>query len=126
MPGVDHRSTPSPVDPEERVSHWITKGFLALIGVSFTLLLSFGSWLVVSINQINNSTSILQTEFASYKADITDLKASVDHLRIRGESWATKDALSLTKDSLRDDLIKVKDQVSSLELRVTRIEAGAK
>lgn len=113
-------------DPEDRVSHWITKGFLALIGISITLLLSFGTWLVASVNQINQSTSILQTEFSSYKTDITDLKTSVDQLRIRGEGWATKDALTVAKDVLRDDLSKVKDQVSTLEIRMTRIEAAAK
>lgn len=113
-------------EDSERIGFWITKGFTALIGISATLLVSFGGWLSVNVNQIHHSTSILQTEFTSYKSDMGELKTAVDDLRIRGEGWATKDSLLTTKDALREDLAKLRDQVNTLEVRMARVEAASR
>jgi hypothetical protein len=109
---------------QERIGFWVTKGFLALMAICTTVLVYFGGWLAVSVGQINNSTSILQTEFSAYKTDISELKGAVDGLRIRGEGWATKDALTVAKDSLREDLTRVKDKVNTLESRLIMVELG--
>ena len=128
MPRTQHEARednmPNELSEQERIGFWVTKGFLALMAICTTLLVYFGGWLVVSVGQINNSTSILQTEFSAYKTDISELKGAVDGLRIRGEGWATKDALTVAKDSLRDDLTRVKDKVNTLESRIIMVELG--
>lgn len=117
---------PTATRDEDKVTYWVNKGFIALVGIASTLLLSFGSWIIVSLNEINQSTSIMATEFSATKRDITELKTSVDSLRLRGESWATKDSLSMTKDAILDQITKLRDQVNVLELRVQRMEASEK
>lgn len=115
-------AVPQP-EQEERVSHWINKAFMGLIAIAVTLMLTFGSWLVGSINEIKTSTATLQTEFTPFKQDITDLKGSVDSLRIQAAGWATKDSLTDAKESLREDLSTLKDRFTGLELRMTKLEA---
>lgn len=108
----------------QQVNDWITKGFMALMALGVSLLVSFGGWLVISVNQINTSTSVLQSEFTPFKHDMVELKGAVDGLRIRGEGWATKDSLSQTKDGFRDDLSKIREHLTNLEVRLTKIESS--
>jgi len=107
----------------QQVNDWVAKGFMALTALGVSLLVSFGGWLVVSVNQINNTTSVLQSEFTPFKNDMVELKRSVDGLRIRAELWATKDSLTQTKDDFRSDLSRVREQLTGLELRLTKIES---
>lgn len=107
---------------EERVSHWITKGFLALAAIATSLLLTFGGWLVMSVNEINRNTSVMQSEFTSSKASLGELKSSVDLLRIKSEGWATKDSLSDARENLRVEIEDLKDKVQELEIRMARME----
>ena len=100
-----------------------SKGFKLLGAVCLSLLVSFGGWLIISVNQINRSTAILETEVTAYKPALLELKGAVDDLRLKGENWATKDSLTLTKDSFRDEVGKIKDQINLLELRLTRMES---
>lgn len=115
---------PAATNPEDRVSHWINKGFLALVATGATLLLAFGGWIISSLNEINTSTRVVAVEFATTKQDIGELKSSVDSLRLRGESWATKDSLNASKEGILDKISKLKDQVNVLELRVQRMETS--
>lgn len=107
---------------EERVSHWITKGFLALAAIATSLLLTFGGWLVMSVNEINRNTSVMQSEFSASKESLGELKSSVDLLRIKSEGWATKDSLSDARENLRVEIEDLKDKVQELEIRMARME----
>lgn len=107
---------------EERVSHWITKGFLALAAIATSLLLTFGGWLVMSVNEINRNTSVMQTEFSASKESLGELKSSVDLLRIKSEGWATKDSLTSARENIRVEIEDLKDKVQELEIRMARME----
>ena len=107
---------------EERVSHWITKGFLALAAIATSLLLTFGGWLVMSVNEINRNTSVMQTEFSASKESLGELKSSVDLLRIKSEGWATKDSLASARENIRVEIEDLKDKVQELEIRMARME----
>ena len=107
---------------EERVSHWITKGFLALAAIATSLLLTFGGWLVMSVNEINRNTSVMQSEFSASKESLGELKSSVDLLRIKSEGWATKDSLTSARENLRVEIEDLKDKVQELEIRMARME----
>lgn len=111
-----------PAPLEERVSHWITKGFLALAAIATSLLLTFGGWLVMSVNEINRNTSVMQSEFSASKESLGELKSSVDLLRIKSEGWATKDSLSDARENLRVEIEDLKDKVQELEIRMARME----
>lgn len=108
--------------PEDRVSHWVNKGFLALTGIATSLLILFGGWIITSLNSIAGSTDIIAVQFAATQKDIVELKGSVDNLRIRGENWATKDSMNASKEVIMEQISKLKDQVNILELRVQRME----
>lgn len=110
---------------EERVSHWITKGFLALAAIATSLLLTFGGWLVMSVNEINRNTSVMQSEFTASKASLTELKTSVDLLRVRSESWATKDSMNETKDAMRAELETLKERIQTIEIRLASMTGRA-
>lgn len=107
---------------EERVSHWITKGFLALAAIATSLLLTFGGWLVMSVNEINRNTSVMQSEFSASKESLGELKSSVDLLRIKSEGWATKDSLTSARENIRVEIEDLKDKVQELEIRMARME----
>lgn len=107
---------------EEQVSHWVTKGFLGLVSIGVMLLISFGGWIIVSLNQINQSTNTLSTEFSAYKSDMNDLKLSVDSLRIRAEGWATKDQMISSKEVLLERITAMQGELNDLKLRLTRLE----
>ena len=107
---------------EERVSHWITKGFLALAAIATSLLLTFGGWLVMSVNEINRNTSVMQTEFSASKESLGELKSSVDLLRMKSEGWATKDSLASARENIRVEIEDLKDKVQELEIRMARME----
>lgn len=111
-----------PQRDDERVSHWVQKGFLALLGTGAMLLVSGGTWLVGSVNDIRSSTSIIAVEFATTKRDIAEMKMAVDNLRLRGENWATKDQVNGTREAIMSQITTLKDQVNILELRVQRLE----
>ena len=103
---------------EERVSHWITKGFLALAAIATSLLLTFGGWLVMSVNEINRNTSVMQSEFSASKESLGELKSSVDLLRIKSEGWATKDSLTESKEEMRAELEQLKERIQTIEIRL--------
>lgn len=103
---------------EAKVSHWINRAFTALIAVGITLLLAFGTWLVTNVNQINTNTSVMQAEFSSYKQDVQHVKTAVDDLRMRSETWATKDSLVNSKEEMRRELDKLKDRIQQIELKL--------
>ncbi len=111
-------------NPEDRVSHWVNKGFLALASIGASLLIMFGVWIINSLNDISSSTDIIAVQFAATKQDIGELKSSVDSLRLRGESWATKDSVNASKEVILEQISKLKDQVNVLELRVQRLETA--
>lgn len=116
--------------PVESVQDWIKRAFIGLCGIGSTLLLAFFGWLAININTISANTLTLQSDFAanartmqSMAGEMAGLKAGLDELRIRSGEWATKDSLTAAKDDLRQDLSKVKEQVTTLEIRMTKIEA---
>jgi len=113
-------------DPDNDVKTWVNQGFRGLLAVAVSLLLSFGGWIVVSLNQISQSTSIMATEFTATKESVGELKVSVDSLRLRAEGWATKDHVAVTKDQLLDQIGKLKEQVNVLELRVKGLESSGR
>lgn len=113
-------------DPDNDVKTWVNQGFRGLLAVAVSLLLSFGGWIVVSLNQISQSTSIMATEFTATKVSVGELKVSVDSLRLRAEGWATKDHVAVTKDQLLDQIGKLKEQVNALELRVKGLESSGR
>ena len=113
-------------DPDNDVKTWVNQGFRGLLAVAVSLLLSFGGWIVVSLNQISQSTSIMATEFTATKVSVGELKVSVDSLRLRAEGWATKDHVAVTKDQLLDQIGKLKEQVNVLELRVKGLESSGR
>ena len=113
-------------DPDSDVKTWVNQGFRGLLAVAVSLLLSFGGWIVVSLNQISQSTSIMATEFTATKVSVGELKVSVDSLRLRAEGWATKDHVAVTKDQLLDQIGKLKEQVNVLELRVKGLESSGR
>lgn len=123
-PPVDGQETAVPTREEEGVNYWLTKGFVGLVSIGVLLLISFGSWIIVSLNQINQSTSVLSTEFSAYKSDMNDLKVSVDSLRIRAEGWATKDQMTSSKEVLLERITSMQSDLNDLKLRVTKIEAS--
>lgn len=121
--------------PNTGVDQWIGKGFSGLMGLACTILVVFFAWIASNLNDISVNTASLQSDSTNTKAlvssmveQMTGLKSTLDDLRIRSESWATKDALSSAKDGMRSDLSKVQDSMVSIELRVTRLEerVGAK
>ena len=128
MTGTTRQRQAAPEAPlaplEERVSHWITKGFLGLAAISCSLLLTFGGWLVMSVNEINRNTSVMQSEFSASKASLGELKSSVDLLRVKSEGWATKDSLTNTRENIRVEIEDLKDKVQELEIRMARMEPG--
>lgn len=107
---------------EERVNYWLTKGFLGLVSIGVVLLISFGSWIIVTLNQINQSASVLSTEFTAYKSDMNDLKLSVDSLRIRAEGWATKDQVASSRETMLERITTMQSELNDIKLRVTRLE----
>lgn len=113
---------PHEIRDEDRVGYWMQKGFLTIATIGVSMAITFGIWLVTSLNEIRTSTNIVAVEFAATKRDITDLKTSVDSLRLRGESWASKDQVTTTKEQLMSELGQLKDKMNVLELRVQRIE----
>ena len=113
-------------DPDNDVKTWVNQGFRGLLAVAVSLLLSFGGWIVVSLNQISQSTSIMATEFTATKVSVGELKVSVDSLRLRAEGWATKDHVAVTKDQLLEQIGKLKEQVNVLELRVKGLESSGR
>lgn len=113
---------PHEIKDEDRVGYWMQKGFLTIATIGVSMAITFGIWLVTSLNEIRTSTNIVAVEFAATKRDITDLKTSVDSLRLRGESWANKDQVTTTKEQLMSELGQLKDKMNVLELRVQRIE----
>lgn len=113
-------------DQDNDVKTWVNQGFRGLLAVAVSLLLSFGGWIVVSLNQISQSTSIMATEFTATKVSVGELKVSVDSLRLRAEGWATKDHVAVTKDQLLDQIGKLKEQVNVLELRVKGLESSGR
>lgn len=113
---------PHEIKDEDRVGYWMQKGFLTIATIGVSMAITFGIWLVTSLNEIRTSTNIVAVEFAATKRDITDLKTSVDSLRLRGESWASKDQVTTTKEQLMSELGQLKDKMNVLELRVQRIE----
>lgn len=122
-PTLKEMSPVNKEDPVEKATYWVNKGFLAILAIGAGLLISFGGWLIVNVNQITTNTSVLSSEFLAYKGDMAELKVSVDQLRIRGEGWATKDALLLTKDGLRAEISLLKDQLNAVEVRLIRMES---
>lgn len=115
----------------DAVNHWVTKGFVALCGLVSTLLLLFFGWIGTNVSLISNATVELQSEFNSTSrsvqamaSEMSGLKTALDSLRIQSAGWATKDMVTATKDDLRADLSKVKEHVTSLEIRMTKLEAG--
>ena len=115
--------------PGGGVDQWIGKGFSGLVGLAATILVIFFGWIASNLNDISVNTASLQSDSTNTKAlvssmvdQMTGLKSTLDDLRIRSESWATKDALSSAKDGMRSDLSKVQDSLISIELRVTRME----
>ena len=115
--------------PDGGVDQWIGKGFSGLLGLAAAILVVFFGWIASNLNDISVNTASLQSDSTNTKAlvssmveQMTGLKSTLDDLRIRSESWATKDALSSAKDGMRSDLSKVQDSLISIELRVTRME----
>lgn len=115
---------PVEIREEDRVGYWMQRGFLAILTLTITMLVSFGIWMVRSITEINTSTTVVASQFQSAQKDLADLKASVINLSLRGENWATKDQLSSSREAIMSQISLLKDQVNMLELRVQRMESA--
>ena len=115
---------PVEIREEDRVGYWMQRGFLAILTLTITMLVSFGIWMVRSISEINTSTTVVASQFQTAQKDLSDLKTSVINLSLRGENWATKDQLSSSREAIMNQISLLKDQVNMLELRVQRMEAS--
>lgn len=116
--GIKGSTMPQKGQPEDSVSNWVNRGFIALVAVTTTVLLSFGTWLVTNINTISTNTSVMQSRFSAWQDDVSHVKATVDELRVLSSTWATKDALTGSKEEMRRELEKLKDRIQLIELRL--------
>lgn len=114
---------PVEIKDEDRVGYWMQRGFLAVLVTMVTLAITFGGWLIRSINEINTSSAVIAAGSVATQKDISDLKTSVYNLSLRGENWVTKDQMISSKEAILSQINLLKDQVNMLELRVQRIES---
>lgn len=112
------------------VTNWIQRIMLGLVALLSTIATAYFSWSIPAINNIGTTVQLFVQEQTYTKQAISSLsesnaeiKRSVDSLTLQSNTWATKDDLSVTKESFRHRIDAMQADLNELKIKLTRMEA---
>lgn len=125
---------PAPQDSgNPEVNLWVQRTMLGLLSLVMVIALAYFGWSIPTLLSISQSVQTYGVEQGHAKQEIARLvsshdgmKRSLDEVSRQSLTWATRDQVRDTKDSLLLRIDQVQGEVNELRLEVTRLQGKSR